>query len=298
MGKLHFESYDDVFKFYEHFKDEDDEYLMIVNNGEKIHLDHCFFRYQKHAVVSTQDYGDKIGKVVVRDRIVNRFHPNNINNQRFWRLAKTKYPLISVNGSHCKNIDECNNNTLKFAFDMGIINMLNIKINMNHPNKINLLEIGYGHGNLYNKIKDIVNYVGIDYYKISTLKEEDKLLVIKKSGIPKKIKNNSLDIVYSFNVLQHCSQIDRFNYFSESYDKLKSGGMFLGGMFMVTPENKNESYWGVEDKNGRKYTIFFNQLTEVDTYEEFYNYVTKAIGFDVKIIKFMRNYCSFVLIKP
>jgi predicted SAM-dependent methyltransferase len=122
------------------------------------------------------------------------------------------------------------------------------------------------------------------------------LLTIKKSGIPKKIKKESQDLIYSFNVLQHCSQKDRFEYFKQSYEKLKIGGIFIGGMFLETERNKDEKYWGVEDLNGRKYTHFFTQLTEVDTEDEFYNFV-RSLGFKVFSQRFYQNYCAFVMIK-
>lgn len=295
MKKLEFKTYDNMFGFYEYYK-SDDEYVLNIN-GNKTTIHQSFFPHQKNGIhsVDVLDEEKNIARIVIQDEMVTRFHPNNINNQRFWKLAKTKFPLVSVNGGYSVNIQTCNDGTFEFAKKIGIINVLN-KVIENNPNKLNLFEIGYGHGNLYERYKDKVNYLGIDFYKIDILNEEDRLLVIKKSGIPRRILNNSQDIIYSFNVLQHCSQQDRFNYFKESYSKLKKDGVFLGGMFMVTNENKNDFYWGIEDKNGRRYTQFFNQLTEVDTYDEFYNEVTN-IGFEITDLRFINNYCAFVLKK-
>lgn len=295
MEKLEFKTYDNMFGFYEYFK-SDDEYFLDIDN-KKVTIHQGFFPNQKNGIhsVDVLDEEKNIVRIVVQDEMVERFHPNNINNQRFWKLAKTKFPLVSVNGGHSVDVQSCNDGTFEFAKKVGIINVLN-KVIENSPEKLNLFEIGYGHGNLYERYKDKVNYLGIDYYKIDVLKKEDRLLVIKKSGIPRKIINNSQDIIYSFNVLQHCSQQDRFKYFRQSYSKLKIGGVFLGGAFMVTEKNKNDFCWGVEDKNGRRYTKFFNQLTEVDTYEEFYNEVND-IGFKVVAMRFINNYSVFVLQK-
>lgn len=299
MCKLSFETYDEVLNFYEHFKDDETEYL-FKNGDEKIPMGVSFFELQKNAVKSKQVYSTNKLKAVVNDRIVIRFHPNIINNQRFWKLAKEKFPLYSVCGSPTRSIAECNEQTFNFAAQMGLIKHINILISENNdylvPRKLNFLEIGYGHGNVFYRYKDSVNYIGIDYTKSTDLEEYNNLLIIKKSGIPRIIKHNTQDIVYCFNVLQHCSQHDRFNYFKQSYKKLKKGGYFMGGMFMETYENQNDDCWGVEDRHGRKYTIFFNQLTEVDTIKEFTE-ITKEIGFEIINITFLQNYCSFVLKK-
>ncbi len=106
--------------------------------------------------------------------------------------------------------------------------------------------------------------------KIKELEVYDRLRVIDKSGIPDYIQNDSQDIIYCFNVLQHCSQKDRNQYLQQSYDKLKNGGFFIGGMFVETKINKDESCWGIEGVDGRKYANFFNQLTEVQVFFSLY----------------------------
>jgi len=96
------------------------------------------------------------------------------------------------------------------------------------------------------------------------------------------LNENYFDIIYSVNVFQHCSQKDRFKYFQEGYDALKSGGYFIFSQFLMTNQNKNDSCWGIKDENGRGYTHFFNQLTECDWDYEL-NTELEKIGF--KIIK-------------
>ena len=106
-----------------------------------------------------------------------------------------------------------------------------------------------------------------------------------------------MDIIYSVNVLQHCSQKDRFDYIKQGYKKLKKGGYFVGTCFLETKSNSKENCWGYIDEKGRKYCNFFNQLTEVDTELElknlFYILDFEIIKFNVECI----NLLSFILKK-
>ncbi len=219
----------------------------------------------------------KNAKLIIREDAIQRFHPNNINNKEFWTYAKQKFPKFSVCGSKSKNIKECNELTLHLAKISGIFHYLEHLIEV-APQKLNLLEIGYGHGNIFFEIKDKVNYVGIDFYKIKKLNKYKNLMTIDVSGIPDSIKSGSYDIVYSVNVLQHCSQNDRFQYIEQASDKLKTGGYFLGSCLIQCKENDDSEVWGIEDVNGRKYCNFFNQLTEVDTLVEFTKKINE-VGF-------------------
>jgi predicted SAM-dependent methyltransferase len=296
--KYDLKTVDDLFNFYSEIKDESDEYKIKLKFNEDIfetHTSSNLIPFIENSIVETKRYDEKHTKSIIKYSVVEKFHPNNIDNKKFWETAKKKFPLFSVNGTYSQNIEECNFGTFKMAENFGVLEVIDLLIS-NSGNKINLFEIGYGHGNLFEKYNEKVNYIGIDYFKIDKLKQYKNLLTIKKSGIPKKIKKESQDLIYSFNVLQHCSQKDRFEYFKQSYEKLKRGGLFIGGMFLETEKNKDEKYWGVEDLDGRKYTHFFTQLTEVDTEDEFYNFV-RSLGFKVFSQCFYQNYCAFVMIK-
>lgn len=235
-------------------------------------------------------------QIIVNETGINRFHPNKINNKEFWNYAKLKFPLFSVSGSPSINIKDCNKKTLELSKILGLYSFMIRKI-YKSKQKLNILEIGYGYGNVFEKINKLSNYIGIDFSKIKQLNKYNNLIIINKSGIPEIIKDNSMDIVYSVNVLQHCSQKDRFNYISESYKKLIKGGYFIGSCFVETDINKNSDVWGIQDENERKYCHFFKQLVEVDRELELRSLFNK-LGF--KIIKFDINYVnllSFILKK-
>lgn len=289
---------ENLFEFYENNKSTDEYYIRL---GDKdIRADASLFNMQKNTIYKTKThkYNDNRSKLIVRKKTIDRFHPNNIDNKKFWTLSKEKFPLISVCGSPTSSIDDCNEKTLAFAKTSGIVDFINSYANI-YP-ELNFFEIGYGHGNMFFHLKDNhkgVNYLGIDYYKIPELDGHQELRTIDKSGIPDYIEDGSQNIIYSFNVLQHCSEKDRYDYLQQGYNKLGELGVFIGGCFLETDENKDNECWGVEDLNGKKYCTFFNQLTEVDTIEEFVSRVD-AMGYTIGNIKQLGiNYFSFVLFK-
>ncbi|MFA5067986.1 MAG: methyltransferase domain-containing protein [Candidatus Izemoplasmatales bacterium] len=302
--KFEFKTINDIFNFYRKTKEKNQYFINI--NGKSLHINCHFLDLQKNAIIKNKthiyDGQNNLGKVVIRKKIVDRYHPNKINNKDFWVKAKKEFPLASVCGNFCEDIYSCNNMTLGLAKKAGVLGFVDYYIKQN--NNVNIFEIGYGHGNVffylkekYDNVKEI-NYKGIDFYKTNKLKKHKELCVIEKSGIPDYILNNSIDIVYSFNVLQHCSSQDRDEYFKQSFDKLKPMGYFVGGMFLETDDNKNKSCWGIEDISGRKYCGFLNQFTEVDTIYEFKTKMNKIGYLTVEIKPFGDNYFSFLLLKP
>jgi hypothetical protein len=289
------ENIDELISFYKKRKHENEYHLKIFDQVITMHTH--IYKLQGLCKIIKED-GNLI-RLMLKSDIINKFHPNIIENNKFWKLAKKNFPLFSVCGSEVKSVNECNEATLNMSKRSGLINFVNKYID-NNKNVTNIFEIGYGHGNLFFYLKENynnINYMGIDFYKSKSLNQYKQLRIIKKSGIPKYIKNNSQDIIYSFNVFQHCSMIDRNLYLQQSYKKLKKDGFFLGGMLLETDENKESFCWGLQDENGRKYCHFLSQLTEVDTKEEFENNI-KEIGFElVKLIRLTENYFSFILKK-
>ena len=261
------------------------------NNKNKYELLRMHTLYIEGLCKEFKKFNDKLSQAIVSKVAIKRFHPTNINNKEFWKYAKKKFPMFSVCGAYSKNIDNCNKNTLLISELLGLYPFMMEIINKSKE-ILNIFEIGYGHGNVFEKINKISNYIGIDFYKIKKLNKHYNLIVINKSGIPNKlIKDKSLDIVYSVNVLQHCSQKDRFDYITQGYKKLKSGGYFIGSCFLETKENTDSNVWGLVDENDRKYCHFLNQLTEVDKEEELKN-LFNNLGF--KIIKFKIDYINIL----
>lgn len=285
-----FNTFKDVIDFYHHFKKT--EYKIKANIGSP----HNPVFVSQGLAELKKEYENKTTLVVVKNEAVERFHPNNIDNKEFWTYAKTKFPKFSVCGTESKNISECNEKTLKMAKDYGFVGFIDQLIN-DSKSKLDFFEIGYGHGNIFFELKDKVNYLGIDFFKIKNLNKYKNLLTIEKSGIPDSVEKNHYDIVYSVNVLQHCSQHDRFEYIEQAYSILKPGGYMLGSCFMHTDENNDSNVWGVEDENGRRYCNFFNQLTEVDRIEEFSLMLSGLKFRPIDCVMAGDNYFFFVLQK-
>jgi SAM-dependent methyltransferase len=248
----------------------------------------------ENLVVKQIDLGNNQARTIVKKEAIDRFHPNNINNKDFWVESRKHFPLLSICGSDCKSMKNVNQQTLKMSKDIGLFHFLNA-ILLNSKEKLNVLEIGFGYGNLFFEIKDICNYYGIDYVVHKSLKKYKNFIEINESGIPDYLLDEGFfNIIYCVNVLQHCSQKDRFKYFQQGYDALKSGGYFIFTEFLMTEQNKNDICWGVVDESGRGYTHFFNQLTECDWDYELRAKINK-IGFEpVKRSIVGNNFCMIM----
>jgi len=257
--------------------------------------------HEENLVISDKLFNNGNHQSIVKKEAVERFHPNNINNKDFWVECRKHFPLLSVSGNYCKNIREVNESTLKMAKDLGLISLLdNLTSNKVVNEKLKLLEIGYGYGNLFCEIKDTYDYVGIDYIIPECLKEYSNFIEIEKSGIPDYLLDEGyFDVVYCVNVLQHCSQKDRFEYFEQAYRALNHGGYMFFTLNIMTDKNKNDSYWGIVDENNRGYLHFFDQLTECDWDYELFDHLNK-IGFitNDKNIAIIDNFMIGVIFKP
>jgi len=247
-------------------------------------------------VIKEDTLGDGRLRRYIKEEAIERFHPNNINNKDFWTECRKNFPLLSVCGAPARTIKQVNYQTLNLSKNLGMIEFLNSVID-NSTEKPTVLEIGCGYGNLFFEIGKRCNYYGIDYVIDKSLKKYKNFTEINKSGIPCSLFNvNSFDIVYSVNVLQHCSQKDRFDYFQQSYDVLKIGGYLLFTEFLMTKENQNDTCWGVIDESERGYTQFFNQLTECDWDHELYDRLSN-IGFKPIKSNIFSNFYSAIVQK-
>lgn len=284
MG-IQLSSYRASFDFFKMISYKTNEYFLKGNQLgaliKKVPTNHANTFMLEGLVLKQIDLGNNQARTILKKDAVERFHPNNIDNKDFWVECKKQFPLVSVCGGNSKSIKNANKQTLKMSRDIGVLPFLESLFETYGKDgaKINLLEIGCGYGNLFFEVKDKCNYVGIDYVIHKSLKKYKNFIEIDKSGIPDYLLDeNYFDVVYSINVLQHCSQKDRFDYFRQTYRALKDNGIFLFSEFLMTEKNKNDACWGLLDENGRGYTQFFNQLTECDWDYELFGELEK-IGF-------------------
>jgi cyclopropane fatty-acyl-phospholipid synthase-like methyltransferase len=130
------------------------------------------------------------------------------------------------------------------------------------------------------------------------LKKHKNLIEIDESGIPDYLRDEQyFDFIYSVNVLQHCSQKDRFEYFAQAYNALKPGGQFIFSCNIMTKANEKEPYWGIKDKSGRGYLHFFNQLTEIEFDYELDKYLVQ-LGYQAIAILVIHNHLTGIIQKP
>jgi len=240
-------------------------------------------------------------KLCFKQEFIDKLSPDNIDTNKFWELATDKFPYFSVAGGIKPHfsIDEVNKSTLTFHKIIGTTDALLDACGMLDGQKLRILEIGPGYGNIMTLLKTIG--VDEDYYAIDVVKlfEHPRLYLTDGKTIPDNVPSE-LEIVYSVNVFQHLSEKQRSSYYKQIYDRLVVGGSFIFGMFVVTEENKDRNCWGHIDEDGNNYCFFFKQLTKVNHIDELYSELYH-IGFS-KIEKLSPveehlNYLTFKVIK-
>jgi len=281
MSEL-FSKYKTSIEFFKSILYENNEYFIkgdvIGSSMNKLPINGANTFFIENLIINQIDLGNNRGRTIIKKEAIERFHPNKINNKDFWLVCKENFPLASCCSVYCKNINDVNQINTKLINDVGLLPFL-ISLFNKSKDELNLLEIGFGYGNLFFEIKDKCNYYGIDYVIDKSLKKYKNFIEIDETGIPDYLLDiNLFDVVYSVNTLQHCSQKDRFKYFQQGYNALKRGGYLMFTENLMTNKNKNDICWGVIDENGRGYTQFFNQLTECDWNYELFNKLDN-IGF-------------------
>lgn len=238
--------------------------------------------------------------VIYGKEFIDRLSPDNIDNEKFWKVATKNFPLFSIAGGIQKftTIDEINFAANQMTLQLGSVDHLS-KLFAEKGEDVRMLEIGPGYGNILETLTTKgwdKNYYAID---INPLFEHPRVFKCNGRSIPDTIPN-PMDVVYSINVFQHLSKKQRTSYYKQIFEVLKKNGTFVFGMFVETPLNKDWACWGVRDENDRKYCTFFKQLTEVDKIEELYAELEK-IGYSEckQINPFVdrTNYLTFEITK-
>lgn len=247
-----------------------------------------FFVYDE----DKQEYIDKHDKenktTFVSEKAIKILSPDHINAKIFWEKIVDNFPYISIIGDKkvYKNID------LLHKASFSIIKNFHEDLCKYINSNSSVLEIGPGYGSTLKYILDHINsqYDHINnYYMLDLIKLFNHLNLHIGDGYNLNKELYNFDFIFSFNCFQHLSKTQRSNYYKDIYNGLKDGGCFLFNMFLETEENKYKEYWGFKDKNGRNYTMFFNQLTEVDHEEELKEEL-KLIGFKkIEIFNTVQN---------
>lgn len=290
-------NYKESFEFFKEYALKTNEYVLKLNNKKVPNnmntLRHEGLLIEEKILDSINNFPPRAISVV-KPEAISRFSPDNIDNKQFWILAKKYFRNLSVSGIPARTYNEVNKNTTNMSRSLGLLDFLSNNIKSTDK----MLEIGFGYGNIFNLFNDKCEYYGIDYTKPRFLKKYPNLVEIDKSGIPESLyKKDYYDFAYSVNVLQHCSQNDRLEYFHGVSECLKSGGYFIFSEFLMTKENMNLPCWGVVDEKGRGYTHFFNQLTECDTSYEF-EHIIELLRFEpIKIGIYFDNCLSAIIRK-
>jgi predicted SAM-dependent methyltransferase len=233
-------------------------------------------------------------RTVLTEDAIEKFSPDNIDVNFFWKKSVNEYPFLSICGyGNVKDTNEANGATLPLHYAHKGVSAIQHFYELN-PTDFKMLEIGPGYGNIRDLIKGIPN---IGYYAIDVnpLFECDTLYKCDGKNIPSQIPTN-LDLVYSINVFQHLSKAQRTSYYKQAYMILKDGGGLVFSMFTLTPKNFDKPYWHISDNSGRFYCTFFNQFTPIDFIGDVKDEL-EEIGFEFHLLHEQENSCSFLAIK-
>ena len=184
--------------------------------------------------------------------------------KEFWRISKENFPLHSVYGGASGNSPEVIIESEKDEFERHL-KLMDVRIKRG----TRVLEIGYGFGGvgLY-MIKKHADYTGIDYVSSNRELPSDRFLEIDRSGIPEDIMaGKKFDIIYSYNVFQHLTQAQRFEYIRQAHDLIKDDGVFFFSVFERVPGQ------GLRDNYS---TTFFDVHTKVDEPIELQDFLTST----------------------
>lgn len=195
----------------------------------------------------------------------------------FWRVAKEEYPLHSVYGGASgdspaiikKSESDMVKKHLRLIYwddnetSTGLINF---------PFFIEgkkVLEIGYGFGGAGKfMIESGADYRGIDYCSSDKSLLDGPFYEIKESGIPPElVPDGGFDLIYSYNVFQHLTQKQRFEYIEQAARYLKPDGVLFFSVFERIPGQ------GLRDTYS---ATFFNVHTKVDEPKELQGFLGES----------------------
>lgn len=284
-------------------KYSDSDYWVIFNE-EKVPTG--------RVLIVEEGEGRDEGKVkIISDNLFNRFHADNIDVVDFWKTATDNFPFFSIAGSgDCKTPEQVNYITHSMAKNLGAIAVVDsfMKYHIEKDtNKMNMLEIGCGHGGFYNwfhqTYSEYGRYFGLDVVRLFDC---DTLAIGDGYTIPDTLPAK-FDFIYSINVFQHLSKKQRQSYFKEVSKKLTDDGIFVFGLYAEDLFNRDsETLWGAATENGDRLVHFLGQFTIAPTVSEIYEELGNVGLYECNLMTdgmneaYLRatNYRSFIVMKP
>ena len=130
----------------------------------------------------------------------------------------------------------------------------------------NVLDIGAGFGMLKNELKNyapLTTYTGVDVHP-----KFDDCIKVVDCILPPEIMAKKFEFVFAVNVFQHLSIRQRRTYY-EQVAKICNGYFVLTITCDVPTTKTTKSYGGFWCKDtNRRYMVHYGQFTEIQTYEE------------------------------
>lgn len=215
-----------------------------------------------------------------------------------------------------KGLNQINDLTILNGFDINNINDNSINLVDKIINKCNInindsiLEIGCGAGRL-GKIflEKNYNYYGLEKSsslvdKFKNLVNKNKIKLFKKNDL-KKYKNNSVDIIFLWSVLQYFENYEELNDLLEELCRIGKKYILIGDIYETYEDNSNKKY-KYKSSNLKHLIIskqYFSNFFKTDLFnsfefDNFYNSTKTRYNIIIKLnnelpsFKIIKNYFS------
>jgi len=227
---------------------------------------------------------------------VERFSPNVMDNASFWRDSIEKfghYPLCGAIPPGVTDHEGCIYYNLLLAMYNGAYNLIDSYFLNPNAEPIRMLEIGAGLGTTHRYLayrKYGVTYCGID---INRYIDSEKIFITDGQSIPREL-GEDFDYVFSCNVFQHLSPLQRAAYYREAWRVLSPNGKLTLSFTCTIPplERRNG-----EDEKSYLYTC--GQYTEMASVNDVLKDI-QEVGFNILFttVRYLDGFFTVHAIKP